>query len=97
MSLILELCAQRTFCIHHDRHHPSKLVKWWSAGTSRCPGLVQRLQAAKRDRKLPQELAKMDRFDWLILVDLNYARRDWAKTSVLLELIAKRVTTPSVF
>jgi DNA replication protein DnaC len=51
---------------------------------------VQRLQAARRDLRLPQELAKLDRFDLLILDDLSYVRRDQAETSVLFELIAER-------
>jgi DNA replication protein DnaC len=33
---------------------------------TRCSELVQRLQAARRDLKLPQELAKLDQFDLLI-------------------------------
>ena len=32
----------------------------------RCSDLVQRVQAARRDLRLPQELAKLDRFDVLI-------------------------------
>lgn len=57
---------------------------------ARCSDLVQRLQAARRDLRLPQELAKLDRFDLLILDDLSYVRRDQAETSVLFELIAER-------
>jgi DNA replication protein DnaC len=51
---------------------------------------VQRLQAARRDMRLPQELAKLDRYDLLILDDLSYVRRDQPETSVLFELIAER-------
>ena len=47
---------------------------------ARCTELVQRLQAARRDLRLPQELAKLDRFDLLILDDLSYVRRDQAET-----------------
>jgi DNA replication protein DnaC len=50
--------------------------------------LVQRLQAARRDLRLPQELAKLDRFDLLILDDISYVRQ--AETSALFELIAER-------
>jgi DNA replication protein DnaC len=57
---------------------------------TRCSDLVQRLQAARRDLRLPQELAKLDRYDLLILDDLSYVRRDQAETSVLFELIAER-------
>lgn len=41
---------------------------------TRCSDLVQRLQAARRDLRLPQELAKLDRFDLVILDDLSYVR-----------------------
>ena len=63
---------------------------------SRCSELVQRLQAARRDLRLPQELAKLDRFDLLILDDLSYVRRDQAETSVLFELIAERYERKSL-
>ena len=57
---------------------------------ARCSEIVQRLQAARQELRLPQELAKLDRFDLLILDDLSYVRRDQAETSVLFELIAER-------
>jgi len=57
---------------------------------ARCSDIVQRLQATRRDLRPPQELAKLDRFDLLILDDLSYVRRDQAETSVLSELIAER-------
>ena len=57
---------------------------------TRCSDLVQRLQAARRDLRLPQEIAKRDRFDLLILDDLSDVRRDHAETSVLFELIPER-------
>ncbi len=57
---------------------------------------MQRLQAARRDLRLPQELAKLDRFDLLILDDLSYVRRDQAETSVLFELIAERYERKSL-
>lgn len=62
----------------------------------RTSELVQRLQAARRDLRLPTELAKLDRFDLLILDDLSYARRDQAETSVLFELIAERYERKSI-
>ena len=34
---------------------------------ARCSEIVQRLQAARQELRLPQELAKLDRFDLLIL------------------------------
>ena len=62
----------------------------------RTSELVQRLQAARRDLRLPSELAKLDRFDLLILDDLSYARRDQTETSVLFELIAERYERKSI-
>ena len=63
---------------------------------TRCSDLVQRLQAARRDLRLPQELTKLDRFDLLILDDLSYIRREQAETSVLFELIAERYERKSL-
>jgi DNA replication protein DnaC len=57
---------------------------------SRTGDLVQRLQAARRDLQLPAALAKLDKFDLLILDDISYVRKDQAETSVLFELIAER-------
>lgn len=57
---------------------------------TRTTDLVQKLQAARRDLSLPQQLAKLDRFDLLILDDLGYVRKNQAETNVLFELIAER-------
>jgi len=62
----------------------------------RTSELVQRLQAARRDLRLPAELTKLDRFDLIILDDISYARRDQAETSVLFELIAERYERKSI-
>ena len=56
----------------------------------RTVDLVQRLQVARRELALPAALAKLDKFDLLILDDLSYVRKDQAETSVLFELIAER-------
>ena len=45
---------------------------------------------------MPAEIAKLDRFDLLILDDLSYVRRDQAETSVLFELIAARYERKSL-
>lgn len=45
---------------------------------------------------MPQELAKLDRLDLLILDDLSYVRRGHAETSVLFELIAERYKLKSL-
>ena len=63
---------------------------------TRCSDIVQRLQAARQELRLPQELAKLDRFDLLILDDLSYVRRDQSETSVLFELIAERYERTSL-
>ena len=56
----------------------------------RITEMVQRLQAARQSLQLPQSLAKLDRFDLIILDDISYVRKDPAETSVLFELIAER-------
>ncbi len=57
---------------------------------TRTSDLVQRLQVARHEMRLTAEIARLDRFDLLILDDLSYVRRDQAETSVLFELIAGR-------
>lgn len=59
---------------------------------TRTTDLVQKLQAARRDLVLEPALAKLDRFDLVILDDIAYAQKDHAETSVLFELIAIRST-----
>ena len=63
---------------------------------SRTTDLVQKLQAARRDLLLPASLAKLDKFDCLILDDLGYVRKDQAETAVLFELIAERYERKSL-
>jgi len=62
----------------------------------RTSELVQRLQAARQALQLPQALAKLDRYDLLILDDISYVRKDQAETSVLFELIAERYERRSI-
>ena len=45
---------------------------------SRTTDLVQRLQAARRDLTLESALAKLDKFDLIILDDITYAQKDRA-------------------
>lgn len=63
---------------------------------TRTTDLVQKLQAARRDLALEAALARLDRFDLIILDDISYARKDQAETSVLFELIARRYETRSL-
>jgi len=58
--------------------------------------LVQRLLAAKRDLRLPQELAKLDRFACLILDDIGYVQHDQDEMEVLFTLLSERYERKSV-
>jgi DNA replication protein DnaC len=68
----------------------------WRVLFARTGDLVQRLQAARRDLRLAVELARLDRFDLLILDDFSYVRRDQAESSVLFELISERYERKSI-
>ncbi|MBU2856231.1 MAG: IS21-like element ISAfe9 family helper ATPase IstB [Acidithiobacillus ferrooxidans] len=63
---------------------------------TRTSDLVQQLQSARKELRLPATLAKLDRFDLLILDDFSYVRRDQAETSVLFELISERYERKSL-
>jgi DNA replication protein DnaC len=58
--------------------------------------LVQRLLAAKRDLRLPQMLAQLDRFACVILDDIGYVQHDRDKMEVLFILLAERYERRSV-
>jgi DNA replication protein DnaC len=62
----------------------------WRVLFARTTDLVQRLQVARRELTLESALAKLDRYDLLILDDIAYVTKDQAETSVLFELIAAR-------
>jgi DNA replication protein DnaC len=66
-------------------------VLWTATAT-----LVQRLLAAKRDLRLPQELARLDRFACLILDDIGYVQHDRDEMEVLFTLLADRYERRSV-
>lgn len=57
---------------------------------ARTTDLVQRLQVARRELALESAIAKLDRYDLLILDDITYVSKDQAETSVLFELISAR-------
>ena len=59
----------------------------WRVLFARTTDLVQRLQVARRELALEAAIAKLDRFDLLVLDDLAYVTKDQAETSVLFELI----------
>jgi DNA replication protein DnaC len=58
--------------------------------------LVQRLLAAKRDLRLPQELARLDRYACLILDDIGYVQHDQDEMEVLFTLLSERYERKSV-
>jgi DNA replication protein DnaC len=53
-------------------------------------------QVARRDLVLEAALAKLDRFDLIILDDITYAHKDQAETGVLFALIAPRYEYRSI-
>ena len=57
---------------------------------TRTTDLVQKLQVARRELALEGAIARLDRFDLVILDDLAYVTKDQAETSVLFELISAR-------
>ncbi len=58
--------------------------------------LVQRLLAAKRDLRFPQELAKLDKFACVILDDIGYVQHDRDEMEVLFTFLAERYERKSV-
>jgi DNA replication protein DnaC len=66
-------------------------VLWSSAAH-----LIQRLLAAKRDLRLPQLLAQLDRFACLFLDDIGYVQHDRDEMEVLFTLLAERYERRSV-
>jgi DNA replication protein DnaC len=65
---------------------------------------VQRLLLAKRELRLPQEIAKLQQISCLILDDIGYVQQDREEMEVLFTLLAERyeqrsmlITTNLVF
>jgi DNA replication protein DnaC len=52
--------------------------------------LVQSLQKARQTLQLETAIAKLDKYDLLVLDDFSYVHKDQAETSVLFELIGAR-------
>jgi DNA replication protein DnaC len=57
---------------------------------------VQRLLAAKRDLRLPQELARLDKFACVILDDIGYVQHNRDEMEVLFTFLAERYERKSV-
>jgi DNA replication protein DnaC len=66
-------------------------VLWISTAT-----LVQRLLAAKRDLRLPHELAKLEKFACVMLDDIGYVQHDRDEMEVLFTFLAERYERKSV-
>src|SRR2546421_2389381 len=58
--------------------------------------LIQRLLAAKRDLRLPQELAKLDKYAGVILDDIGYVQHDRDEMEVLFTFLSERYERKSV-
>jgi DNA replication protein DnaC len=58
--------------------------------------LVQELLAAKRDLRLPQVLAKLDRFECVFLDDIGYVQHDRDEMEVLFTFLSERYERRSV-
>ncbi|GHE82145.1 transposase [Camelimonas fluminis] len=68
----------------------------WRVLFARTTDLVQKLQLARRELQLEAAIARLDKYDLLILDDLAYVTKDQAETSVLFELISARYERRSV-
>ena len=68
----------------------------WRVLFTRTTDLVQKLQVARRELQLEAAIAKLDKFDLMILDDLAYVTKDQAETSVLFELISARYERRSI-
>jgi len=80
-----------TAALGHELVQHGQRVLWTSTAS-----LVQRLLAAKRDLRLPQFLAQLDRYACLILDDIGYVQHDRDEMEVLFTLLAERYERKSV-
>ena len=77
--------------VGYDLVQQGQAVLWTSTAT-----LMQRLLAAKRDLRLPQELTKLDRFGCIILDDIGYVQQEREEMEVLFTFLAERYERRSV-
>jgi DNA replication protein DnaC len=77
--------------VAHDLVRQGYTVLWSSTAQ-----LMQRLLAAKRDLRLPQELAKLHRYACLVLDDIGYVQHDQDEMEVLFTLLSDRYEQRSV-
>ena len=72
------------------------ILRGRSAKHYRTTDLVQELQAASAEHRLPATLKRLDRYQILCLDDIGYVKRDRDETAVLFECIAHRYERGSV-
>ncbi len=77
--------------IGHELVQQGYPVLWTSTAK-----LMQRLLAAKRDLRLPRELAKLDRFPCLLLDDIGYVQHNQDEMELLFTLLSERYERKSV-
>jgi DNA replication protein DnaC len=77
--------------IGHELVQLGHQVLWTPTAT-----LVQELLAAKRDLRLPQLLARLDRFACVFLDDIGYVQHDRDEMEVLFTFLAERYERRSV-
>jgi len=77
--------------VGHDLIGQGHSVLWSSTSA-----LMQRLLVAKRELRLAQELARLDRIACLILDDIGYVQQDRDEMEVLFTLLAERYERRSV-
>ena len=77
--------------VAHERVLQGQPVLWTATAT-----LVQRLLAAKRDLRLPQALAALDRYAFLVLDDIGYVQHDQDEMEVLFAVLSDRYERKSV-
>jgi DNA replication protein DnaC len=77
--------------VAHDLVRQGYAVLWTSTAQ-----LIQRLLAAKRDLRLPQELAKLHHYACLVLDDIGYVQDDQDEMEVLFTLLSDRYEPRSI-
>lgn len=77
--------------VGHELVQRGQAVLWTSTAS-----LLQRLLAAKRDLRLPQEVRKLDRFACVILDDIGYLQQERDEREILFTFLAERYENRSV-
>jgi DNA replication protein DnaC len=77
--------------LSHELIEQGQRVLWTTTAQ-----LMQKLLAARRDLRLPQELARMSRIDCVVLDDIGYVQHSREEMEVLFTLLAERYERKSV-